>query len=129
MAEASGESAKYCEVALPVPLPQTFTYSIPDGTSVEDMLVVVASGSRELVGVVVGFCRDSADVNRTKVRSLTRVLDEVPAITPEFISLARWVADYYLTPLGEVLPALLPRAASLRKKTLVRLTDAGRSAL
>ena len=62
-------------------------------------------------------------------RALSGVVDDIPALTPQFISLARWVADYYLTPLGEVLPALLPRAASLRRKLRLVLTEAGRRAL
>ncbi|MSO19655.1 MAG: primosomal protein N' [Acidobacteria bacterium] len=119
-----------CEVALPVPLPQTFTYSIPLNMTVEPgMRVVAPFGARRLVGVVVGCGQMPAGLNPKTIRPLQRVLDEIPALTQEFIALSRWVADYYLTPLGEVLPAFLPRAASLRNKTKLVITETGREAL
>ena len=93
------------------------------------MRVVAPFGARKLIGVAVGVGKPLVELSPKSIRALSRVVDEIPALTPEFISLARWVADYYLTPLGEVLPALLPRAASLRRKLRLVLTEAGRRAL
>jgi primosomal protein N' (replication factor Y) len=122
-------SSLYCNVALPVPLRKTFTYAVPPA-----MQAAVQPGSRVLapfrkqvmVGVVVELVESPpAD---TKVRELIRALDLVPALTPKLMELARWVAGYYLAPIGEVFRAMLPPVTELRSQRQIVLADAGREA-
>ncbi|HSP17809.1 MAG TPA: primosomal protein N' [Thermoanaerobaculia bacterium] len=101
--------ATYAEVAVPVAVHGTFTYTIPDPLRDSVRLgsrVEVEIGSKLTTGFVVGF-NDTTDAQKLKpVRS---VLDEdEPPLLPEIIQLCRWASDYYLAPLGEMLRVALP---------------------
>ncbi len=119
----------FCNVALPVPLRMTFTYSIPaalQGTVQPGSRVLVPFRKKSMVGVVVEFAESAPQ--ETKIREITRVLDFVPALTPKLIELAHWIAGYYLAPIGEVFRAMLPPVTELRSQRQIMLTDAGREA-
>src|SRR5215471_13630427 len=119
-------SSAFCNVALPVPLRNTFTYAVP-----EPLRVAVQPGARVLVpfrkksllGVVVE-CVENAPEG-PKVREITRVLDFVPALTPKLMELAQWIANYYLAPIGEVFRAMLPPLTELKSQRQVVLTPPG----
>jgi|HubBroStandDraft_2_1064218.scaffolds.fasta_scaffold11204_1 primosomal protein N' (replication factor Y) len=119
-------SASFCNVALPVPLRNTFTYSIPLRAQVQPgSRVLVPFRKKSLVGVVVDLAETPpAD---TKIREITKVLDLVPALTPKLIELAHWIAGYYLAPIGEVFRAMLPPVTELTAKREIVLTDAGKA--
>jgi primosomal protein N' (replication factor Y) len=61
-----------------------------------------------------------------EVREALRLLDEEPVFDETLLALARWVADYYAAPLGEVLRAMAPLAGELHRSKVVSLTEAGR---
>jgi primosomal protein N' (replication factor Y) (superfamily II helicase) len=63
------------------------------------------------------------------VKYLEAVLDEEPLLSDHLLELAEWIAQYYLAPLGEVLRAMLPLAAEVRRTVYYRLTDLGRDVL
>src|SRR5215472_1079937 len=120
-------SSAFCNVALPVPLRNTFTYAVP-----EPLRVAVQPGARVLVpfrkksllGVVVE-CVENAPEG-PKVREITRVLDFEPALTPKLMELAQWIANYYLAPIGEVFRAMLPPLTELKSQRQIVLTELGR---
>jgi primosomal protein N' (replication factor Y) len=60
------------------------------------------------------------------IREISEVLDGLPALTPSLVELGKWVASYYLAPVGEVFRAMLPPAVEVRHEREVRLTDVGR---
>src|SRR5215470_1704562 len=121
-------SSAYCNVALPVPLRNTFTYSIP-----EELRAQVQPGSRvlvpfrkkSLVGVVVELA--DAPPADTKIREIVKVLDLVPALTTKLLELGQWIAGYYLAPIGEVFRAMLPPVTELSARRQVALTEAGKT--
>jgi primosomal protein N' (replication factor Y) len=97
----------FADIALPLPVRQTFVYRVPErlAASVEPgAQVQVPFRGAVKRGFVVGLAGESA---LEKVRDIAGVLD-VPPVSPHLMSLARWIADYYLAPLGEVLAATLP---------------------
>jgi primosomal protein N' (replication factor Y) len=49
-----------------------------------------------------------------EVKAIEAVLDPEPLLSAELLELARWLADYYLAGLGEVLEAILPSAVRLK---------------
>ncbi len=122
-----GMTLPFCNVALPVPLRMTFTYSIPaalQGTVQPGSRVLVPFRKKSMVGVVVEFAESAPQ--ETKIREITRLLDFVPALTPKLIELAHWIAGYYLAPIGEVFRAMLPPVTELKSQRQIMLTDAGR---
>ncbi len=119
----------FCNVALPVPLRNTFTYAIPDAMrdSVQPgSRVLVPFRNKSLVGVVVECVQQAPPA--TKIREITKVMGFLPALTPKLIELAHWIAGYYLAPIGEVFRAMLPPVTELRTERQIVLTDSGRAA-
>ena len=118
----------YCEVALPVPLDRTFTYGVREGQSPQRGARVIAPFRNEkLIGVVTAI--DAKPPAEVEVKYLEAVLDEEPLLSDHLLELAEWIAQYYLAPLGEVLRAMLPLAAEVRRTVYYRLTDLGRDIL
>jgi primosomal protein N' (replication factor Y) len=97
----------YALVALPVPVRQLFTYRVPealDGAAVPGAPVEVPFRGRAARGVVV---ERIASTPLENVRDVSKVLG-APLLSAHVLALARWVADYYLAPPGEVVAAALP---------------------
>jgi len=102
---------RFVEVALPLPLFQTFTYAVEEG-----LANPVAIGSRAVVplrngkeiGVVVGL-PDVSPLKR-KPKAVLESPDAEPAIGASLLELCKWMADYYIVPLGVTLRAVLPAA-------------------
>src|SRR6202522_3820668 len=120
--------AAYCEVALPVPLDHTFTYGVRLGQRPQRGARVIAPFRNEkLIGVVTAI--DAKPPAEVEVKYLEAVLDEEPLLSERLLELAEWTAQYYLAPLGEVLRAMLPLSAEVRRTVYYRLTDLGRDIL
>ncbi len=97
----------FARVALPLPLRQSFVYRVPEAMAeraVPGAQVLVPFRGRAKRGIVVGLA-PACDLER--VSDLTSVLP-APPLSAHLLELARWIADYYLAPLGEVLAAALP---------------------
>ncbi len=116
----------FCDVALPVPLDRSFTYSLGEFTPSIGARVLVPFRNEKLAGVVV---RVHDEPPAVETKSLLTVLDDEAVITPELMELALWIAQYYLAPIGEVLRGMLPLAGEVRRQVLYRITDLGRGAL
>lgn len=116
--------ALFCDVALPVPLDVTFTYAVGDDRPVVGGRVVVAfgKGAKRLSGIVTRIHRTSPP-QRTK--RLLQVLDTAPVLDTALLALGRWIARYYLAPIGEVYRAMLPLQAEFRHVAAYRLTALG----
>jgi primosomal protein N' (replication factor Y) len=105
---------RYAEVAVPVPLRRAFTYRIPDALvpSVRPgSLVQVPFGTRVVDGFVLGL---QAASPREDVKEISGVEDPELSLPETVMALCRWVSDYYLAPLGEVLRAALPAGLGKR---------------
>lgn len=129
--------AQFCEVALPVPLRRTFTYSIPaelDGAVAAGHRVAAPFRNRSMIGVVLEV-KDAATAPETgisrgnanfQIREISKVIDPVPTLSPKLIELAQWLANYYLAPPGDAFRALLPPLVELRAERVLHITDEGR---
>jgi primosomal protein N' (replication factor Y) len=121
-------SSLYCDVSLPVPLDQPFTYALPETLRHrvrEGSRIVVPFGARKLTGVILR-CHD--DPPEVKAREALRLLDAEPVLSAELLTLGQWISGYYCAPLGEVLRGMLPLASEIRRGKIWSLTDSGRDA-
>src|SRR5207302_10662825 len=57
------------------------------------------------------------------------VLDLSPVLDDSLIRLGKWIADYYLAPLGEVFRTMLPLSAEFKRTVVYRISDQGHMAL
>ena len=118
----------YCEVALPVPLDRTFTYAVPEHLDAQrGARVVVPFRNEKLIGVVTGLSDKAPE--EFEARALEAVLDDEPLLSEHLLTLAEWIAQYYIAPLGEVLRGMLPLTAEVRRTVYYRITDLGRDVL
>lgn len=118
----------YADIALPVPLDQPFTYSLPETLRHRVQAgcrLIVPFGSRKLTGIAV---RVHDDPPGMAVREAWRLLDEQPVIESHLIELGRWIASYYCAPLGEALRVMAPLAGEVHSSKVWSLTDSGRDA-
>ncbi|MFQ5689056.1 MAG: primosomal protein N' [Gemmatimonadota bacterium] len=105
---AEDSSQAYCRVALPRPVLRTFLYAVPARPAAEPepgMRVLVPFGRRRMIGLIDSLT-DECTVPR--VRAIIEVLDKDPVLPGSLRELCRWVADYYVAPLGMVVKAALP---------------------
>jgi len=114
----------FAEVAVPIHVQGTFTYSIPE--SLRDDLrlgsrVEVPWGRGVSTGFVTALVDDPEGVELSKIKPIRTLLDvDEPALIPEIIELCRWAAAYYLAPLGEMLRSAVPANLASRSKRQVR---------
>jgi primosomal protein N' (replication factor Y) (superfamily II helicase) len=118
---------EFCDVALPVPLDMAFTYHVLDGLApVVGGRVLVPFRQQRMSGVVVDVHDRKPSVT---TKNVLTVLDTVPVLDAQLLRLARWIADYYLAPIGEVLRTMLPLNAEFKRTIAYRMTEAGQMAL
>ncbi|MEW6324151.1 MAG: primosomal protein N' [Nitrospirota bacterium] len=99
------------EVLLPRPIAHPFHYSVPESLQAQaqpGVRAVVPFGHELLTGVIVRTTAPPPAHAEKKLRSVHRLLDEAPLLSPELLELLRRSADYYAAPWGEVLRSALP---------------------
>ena len=96
-------------VALPVPLPRTFDYLLPEGMSAKaGCRVRVPFGKQqERVGIVLSVSEHS-ELPLNELKAVLEVLDSEPVYSTSVWRLLLWAADYYHHPIGDVLFHALP---------------------
>ncbi|MCA1788834.1 MAG: primosomal protein N' [Thioalkalivibrio sp.] len=118
MSDASGR----VEVALPLPIHRTFTYRVDGEPPPAGSRVLVPFRRSDRIGWVVG----PGDEGPIKgLRPILSVLDRRPSVTPDLLELCRWMADYYVSPLGITIRAALPAVLSDVARDYVTWTGGG----
>ena len=117
---------EYCDVALPVPLDATFTYSTGATAPVVGGRVLVPFGQQRMAGVVVRLHDEKPSA---KTKTVLEAIDAAPLLDASLLALAEWIASYYLAPLGEVFRTMLPVMAEVRRIREYRITDTGHAEL
>lgn len=132
----------YANIILPLPLDGYFTYSVPDALASRvqnGMRVTVPFGkSKTYVGVVAEYpvdvpkpVEEVARQGKKKIvyKNIAEVLDDTPILLPQQLRLWKWIADYYMSPIGDVYKAALPSGLKVedgfrpRTELFIRLAD------
>jgi primosomal protein N' (replication factor Y) len=114
----------YLQIAIDTPLDAVFDYRwecAPDQRPSVGQLALVPFAHREVVGLIVGVA-DSSSVPVDKLKDALAVRSQLPPLSPQWLALAGFAADYYQRPLGEVALPGLPK--NLRVPTTVALDRA-----
>ena len=132
----------YANIILPLPLDGYFTYSVPDALASRvqnGMRVTVPFGkSKTYVGIVAEYpvdvpkpVEEVAQQGKKKIvyKNIAEVLDDTPILLPQQLRLWKWIADYYMSPIGDVYKAALPSGLKAedgfrpRTELFIRLAD------
>ena len=126
---------EFVEVALPLPLRQTFTYRLPVGFQKNVQIgarLLVPFGKRFLTGYAVALhpkLSPEVEIEEASIKDAVELLDEEPLITEEILKLTQWTADYYACSWGEILKASLPAGINATVEQIVSISANGRDEL
>jgi len=119
----------YIEVAIALPVFQTFTYSVPesfDDFTATGKRVLVPFGRRRETGYVFGQSQSS---NVKEVKPILEILDEQPLYPSSMVPFFKWISDYYKYPIGQVVKNALPGGLNTRDYVSVAITEKGQHEL
>ena len=132
----------YANIILPLPLEGYFTYAVSEGLAPQIQVgvrVTVPLGkSKTYVGIVAEYpvdvpkpAKEVAQQGKKKIeyKNIADVLDDAPILLPQQLRLWKWIADYYMSPIGDVYKAALPSGLKAedgfrpRTELFIRLAD------
>ena len=107
---------RYVEVILPLPLEGTFTYVVPDALLDKVVpcvrLLVPFGKTKTYIGICDTYPTDhpnnNDDNDGIKYKAILAILDDGPVLLPQQLQLWHWIANYYMSPIGDVYKAALP---------------------
>lgn len=110
----------FAEVILPLPLLNTFTYSVPDELKKECKVgkrAIVSFGIRKKFTAIIASLHYSAPTE-FKVKEIEALIDEKVFINKKLLQLWAWAANYYLCSQGDFYKASVPSALRLSSETI-----------
>lgn len=122
-------NSKHIEVAIALPVENSFIYAVPETLSSFVSVgkrVLVPFGRRRVTGYIMGMAEPD---DRYKIKLILDVLDEKPLFPSSMIPFLKWISEYYMHPLGEVIQSALPRGLNIYDFVTVSITEAGKTQL
>jgi primosomal protein N' (replication factor Y) len=119
----STQQPRIIEVAIPLHLDRIFHYLVPPEMEQQDLAgrrAFVPFGRRRLTGYILG---EATETPPHELKEIFEVLDPDPLWTDNELEFFRWVASYYLHPLGGVLKAALPAGINIQTRKGSDRTD------
>lgn len=107
---------RYVEVILPLPLEGTFTYVVPDALLDKVVpcvrLLVPFGKTKTYIGICDTYPSDHPNNNNyndgIEYKAILAILDDGPVLLPQQLQLWHWIANYYMSPIGDVYKVALP---------------------
>ena len=100
------------DVALPIPVAKTFSYSVPDRWkpfAKRFVRLKVPFNNKVHTGVIT----DIRDGDDTGLKEVNEIIDLFPVIDNTLIELSWWSSHYYVTPIGPVLKYVIPTTLNI----------------
>ena len=104
------------EVAIPVPLHNTFDYLCKEKVVIGSR-VKVPFGSKKVTGIVLSHKEKSSF---SKLKEVEEVIDHEALLSKEILEFLTWSANYYHHPIGEVLSNAIPKNLRNGKPALLK---------
>lgn len=116
---------KFADIILPLPLADTFTYSIPEEYAQRINVgcrVTVPLGKSKHYTALVARLHDN-EPTEYNVRPIDELLDDTPIVLPMQTRLWEWISRYYLCNMGEIFKAAVPQGlkGEFKPKTELRI--------
>ncbi len=113
----------FADVILPLPLPRLYTYRVPyelNDSVVIGGRVIVQFGAKKTLSCIVAAVHEQAPKDY-QAKYILEFIDDAPVVTQPQLKLFRWMADYYMCTIGEVINAALPSALKLSSESRIQL--------
>ena len=112
---------KYVDVILPLPLANTFTYSVPDEWADLvriGMRVIVPFGKKKMYTAVI-YLVHTVTPTVYEAKDIICLLDNEPILRRPQLKFWEWISSYYQAFLGDVYQAAVPAGLKLESETKV----------
>lgn len=117
---------KYADVILPLPLENSYTYSIPpdlEQTVTPGCRVIVHFGKKRYYTAIVMDVHERKPDSQYETKEIYALLDATPVLRRPQLRFWKWIASYYLCKLGDVYKAALPSGLKLESETAVTYNE------
>ena len=116
-------TTKFADIIVPLPLAQTYTYSIPkemENQIAVGMRVIVHFGvSKFYTGIVAKI--HSNHPTYDKIKPISAVIDDKPILLPSQLQLWSFVSQYYQSALGDIYKTALPSGLKIENESIIEL--------
>jgi len=111
--------SKFAETLLPLAIPGTYTYRIPEGMVLSiGMRVLVPFGRKKIFTAIITSLHDR-EPKGYDVKEILGTLDDKPILRHPQLEFWQWIADYYLCSMGEVYKAAVPSGLKVESETTI----------
>ncbi len=116
------EITLFADLILPVPVPRLFTYRVP--RNISEMIkvgarVIVQFGKNRVITAVVANIHSNPPA-QYQAKYILELLDDEPIITTHQLELFKWVSEYYLCNIGEVLNVAMPAGLKITSQSRIQ---------
>ena len=120
----SEKYACFAEIILPLALPTTYTYAVPENFAgkikIGCRVEVVLGKNKRYAGIIKLITTTQPPYN---TKPILNVLDDQPLLYSQQLQLWNWMSNYYMCSEGEVMAAALPAHFKLSSETIILFND------
>lgn len=113
----------YATLIIPVPVNRMFTYFIPEemrSRAVPGKRVIVQFGARKFYTAVIYELSEKISEG-LHPKSIDLILDEHPVVGASHLKFWKWISEYYMCSIGDVMKAALPSGLRIESETKIEL--------
>jgi primosomal protein N' (replication factor Y) len=111
----------FLDVILPIPLQKAFTYHITEAEAnfLKPGIRVAVPFGKSKIYTALAYKIHNNPPAAYEAKTIHQILDEKPVVTEKQLQHWKWIADYYMCSIGEVLRAAMPNAFILESETII----------
>ena len=120
---------EYVDVIVPLSVNDTYQYAIEKSKKIQvGQRVVVQFGiKKQYTAIVVNVTNQKN--KKFKIKNVISVLDKEPIITDKQIKFWKWISNYYIANIGDVMNAALPNSLKIASETKLSINNSFSSKL
>lgn len=117
------DSTLFVDVILPLNLNSTYTYRVPKGWEDDIQIgirVAVNLGNTRIYSGLVSKVHYQAP-NLKSIKYILSIIDHKPIITQNHLKFWKWISNYYMASIGEVMMAAIPANLRLKSQSIIQI--------
>ena len=118
-----GRIMLFADVVFFIPFDKTFCYKVPADLEDEELVgkrILAPFGPKTLMGYVIACSKNPSMSDVDKIKEFYEVLDTEAILSPVDMVFYKWMADYYFSPLGDVLKLTIPYGSEVQSKRKIQ---------